>query len=397
MKKVLALSTSYPLRTESVSGIFVHNLYRSMADSWSIEVLCPDDSRQCSGRLDGIRITPVRYAPKRLQVLGGSGGIMPSLKANPFKLLLLPLMLASLYVYTLFKARSADLIHANWAICGAIASCVGLVFRKPVVTTLRGDDVVRAGKSLLDRMLLRLAVFGSDKIFCVSQAMVEQMQEMFPRRKDDICCGLNGVDPSFFDLMKTRGDTDCLHMVCIGSLIHRKGFDLVIMAMARLKGSVNLRLSIAGDGPEKSSLLHLATENEVYEQISFCGEISPEEVRSLLSVSDVFVLPSRSEGRPNALIEAVAAGLPVICADLPGVSGLVINGVNGWIFPSGNHMALADALRTAWANSEKLQEIGGQGQLAMQDSGWEHTASQYEVVFNQLVQSSLHANDGKAR
>lgn len=397
MKKVLALSTSYPLRTESVSGIFVHNLYRVMADSWSIEVLCPDDSRQGSGGLDGIRITPVRYAPKRLQVLGGSGGIMPSLKANPLKLLLLPLLLASLCLYTLFKARSADLIHANWAICGAIASCIGLVFRKPVVTTLRGDDVVRAGKSLFDRMLLRLAVFGSDKIFCVSQAMAEQVQEMFPRRKDDIYCGLNGVDPSFFDLTKTHVGADCLHIVCIGSLIHRKGFDLVIMAIARLKGAVNLRLSIAGEGPERSSLFRLAAENGVNEQVSFCGEISPAEIRNLLSNSDVFVLPSRSEGRPNVLIEAVAAGLPVICADLPGVSGLAINGVNGWVFPAGDHVALADTLRTAWTNSVSLQEMGRRGQLAMQDSGWEHTASRYEVVFNQLIQSNLHNNGGKAR
>ena len=75
---------------------------------------------------------------------------------------------------------------------------------------------------------------------------------------------------------------------------------------------------------------------QVLQYFEFIGEVDQSRVQDLFVKSDVFVLASRSEGRPNAVIEAVASGLPVICSDLDGVNGLVTHNLNGWIFSVGD-------------------------------------------------------------
>ena len=390
-KKIVAISTSYPLRKESVSGIFVHKLYAALAESWNVEVLCPDDSSDGSGgSYQGVNIKPVRYAPKRLQTLGGPGGFMPSIKVAPIKGVLVPGLLAGLLLNALIKARTASILHANWAVCGAIAAIAGLIMRIPTVTTLRGDDVFRAKKSIVDRFFLSIAVHGSGKVICVSKEMAEQLAVSFPKRRNDIEVCLNGVDDSFFKIQKAENTSGILRVACVGSLIPRKGYDVLIEAVALLKEMHPINVIIAGDGPDKSKLIHLAEQHGVLQYFEFIGEVDQSRVQNLFVESDVFVLASRSEGRPNAVIEAVASGLPVICSDLDGVNGLVTHNLNGWIFSVGDSVALAAALTEASADIANLKIYGQRGRTLLSvGAGWDVTARSYSAVF----QSLLHAKD----
>jgi glycosyltransferase involved in cell wall biosynthesis len=394
-QKVLALSTSYPIRANSVAGIFVHNLYKAMSNAWLIEVLCPDDNKNSGGVLDDIKVTPVRYSLKWMQVLGGSGGILPSLKKNPISLLLLPLLLFSLFGYALFKARKVSLIHANWAICGAIAVLVGKIRRIPVVTTLRGDDIARAQKSWVDKVLLSITVLGSSKIICVSEAMAEQLREQYPKRKNAISFCLNGVDDSFFKIERSENKTGVMRIVSVGSLIPRKGYDLLIQAVAHINKKYPVHVFIAGDGPSKQELIKQAESLGFASNINLVGELNLNGVQKLLSDSDIFVLSSRSEGRPNVVVEAMAAALPIISADLDGVQDLVLNGYNGWKFKIGDAIELANAIESAAQLQHDLYKLGEASRSLLGDScSWGFTAQQYTEVFFAAISKNGNSDSG---
>src|SRR6185312_8955117 len=146
----------------------------------------------------------VRYAPRAWRRLAQeSGGVVAGLRRTPWYVLLLPGLLLGLFWRCLLRAGDADLIHANWAVCGAMAGIVGRLRRKPVVTTLRGSDVARATRSWLDRMILGLAVRNSRIVICVSEAMAARLRAQFPHRTADIHACLNGADEAFFQIGRT--------------------------------------------------------------------------------------------------------------------------------------------------------------------------------------------------
>lgn len=389
-QKILALSTSYPLRESSVAGIFVHNLYKAMSDTWSVEVLCPDDDKNSGGMLDNINVTPVRYSLKRMQVLGGSGGILPSMKANPLKLLLLPFFLCALFFYTLLRARAANIIHANWAICGVIAGLAGKLFDRKVVLTLRGSDVEKSRSSMIFNWQLQLALAGADSIVCVSKAMMEDVLSTNPKYIGKIGYCHNGISDAFFNSTRKQRASDApIQILAVGSLIPVKGFDLLLEALHLLPSAASLNVTIIGEGPERADLQMRIKDYGLESKVVLKGAVEYSAMPEIMAASDIFILSSRAEGRPNVVAEAVASGVPVISSDLPGVNGLVVDGMNGWVFKAGDPIALSEAINNAIFNRPSLFAMGESGRhMISKDSSWTVAANYYSALFNRLIGDS---------
>lgn len=131
----------------------------------------------------------------------------------------------------------------------------------------------------------------------------------------------------------------------VGRLQRAKGQDVLIEAFAMIAAEFpEWRLAIAGRGNLENSLRALAELNGVSERIDWLGEVT--EIWKHYSAASVFVLPSRHEGMPNALLEAMCAGLPAIVTRAsPGPLELIEDGVNGLVIPVDDPPALADAMR----------------------------------------------------
>jgi Glycosyltransferase len=332
----------------------------------------------------GIRIHAVRYAPRAWRRLAQeSGGVVTGLRRAPWYILLLPGLLFGLFWRCLLRTGDTDLIHANWAVCGAVAGIIGRLRRKPVITTLRGSDVTRATRSWLDRMILGLAVRNSRIVICVSEAMAEQLRTQFPRRTADIHACLNGVDEAFFQINRTVSDDAGLRVLAVGNLIPLKGFDVLIEAVARARHREQMHTCIVGGGPEREPLLALAASRGVSSCFTFAGTVPATDMPKRISEADVFVLSSRSEGRPNVVVEALAGGLPVISTDLEGVQGMVENGDTGWLVAVDDPDALAAALDQAVTDRAELQRRGERARAAarIQIGTWVDTARCYEALF----------------
>ncbi|HEX3186879.1 MAG TPA: glycosyltransferase family 4 protein [Pyrinomonadaceae bacterium] len=132
-----------------------------------------------------------------------------------------------------------------------------------------------------------------------------------------------------------------------GSLIERKGVDLVARAFVRLVADVpDVRLRIAGDGELRESLVQVL--RSVSERVEFLGFKDWSELPELYASADVLCVPSRYDGWGLVVPEGLASGLPVIATERMGAAlEFVQTGVNGWLIPAGDEMAILSAMRAA--------------------------------------------------
>ena len=386
--RLLSLSTSFPNSVNPGSGVFVHRLLHNLPNDISTVVVTPDTNRvsvrqQLTERLD---IKPFRYAPKKYQVLAHQPGGLPAASQRRWRFLfLLPAMEISAFSAVWIGSRKADVLHGQWAPSGLVAGIVGKLAGKPVVTTLWGTDVLWGQRSFLFRCLLGVCVRLSDRVVAVSRAMRDQVVHWFPGSRKKVMVIENGVD--VVSGRSEDGDTGEFRIGVIGNLIPLKGVDQVVRAVKELTHRhPSVRLLIVGDGPEKEKLQQLARDLRLENHVSFIGRVLPDEVPGYLKTCKALVLASRSEGRPNIVLEAMASGVPVVASDIAPVKELVTHGLNGLLFPVGQWRSIVEQLAV-------LIEDTGLGSRLSRNAGkwledrqltWRHTAAQYAALYRHL-------------
>jgi glycosyltransferase involved in cell wall biosynthesis len=153
---------------------------------------------------------------------------------------------------------------------------------------------------------------------------------------------------------------------CAGRCTPQKGFDRAIEAFAMLAPDApDARLCIAGDGPHLDEYKMRARSLGIADKVLFTGFRS--DLPGLLAALDLFWLTSRSEGMPNVLLEAMAAGIPSIAFDVAGVPELIDNGRDGLIVPQGDLRGLADATRRLMRDDERRKAMATAGRVKVRE------------------------------
>ena len=146
-------------------------------------------------------------------------------------------------------------------------------------------------------------------------------------------------------------------IVAMGRLVRVKGFDLLIEAFGRCATKhADWSLVILGEGPERARLQTFAADLGIADRVSLAGQV--QEPATILNGADLFVLSSRSEGFPNALLEAMACQLPVVSTDCGGPRDIIRDGVDGILVPPDDVTALADAMDRLMANPDERRRLG---------------------------------------
>jgi glycosyltransferase involved in cell wall biosynthesis len=150
------------------------------------------------------------------------------------------------------------------------------------------------------------------------------------------------------------------HIVSVGRLAPQKGHDVLLRAFAAVsREHPQWTLTIAGEGPERQALSALAAELGISDRVRLVGTVP--EPGELLVASDFFVMASRYEGFPNALLEAMACGLPVISTRSVGAQEIVTDGHDGLLTPIDDEAALADAMRRLIEDPQLRAHLGRNG------------------------------------
>ncbi len=256
---------------------------------------------------------------------------------------LLPLRLARL-----FRRSNTDIVHTRnaeaffYGVVGARLAGVRTVIHSEHGRTL--PDTPR--RMRLQRWLARFA----DTIFAVSEQLKLDLVEhvKLPARRIEVL--YNGVDLRRFAIADRAGaraaararlgvGDDTVVIGSVGRLAAVKNYGLLVGALAGIDGAV---LVLVGDGPMHAELESAAAAAGVSRRLRLPGHC--DDVAGLLPGLDIFALPSLSEGMSNTLLEAMAAGLPVVASRVGGNGEIVRDGVDGLLFPSGDVEALRAAL-----------------------------------------------------
>jgi glycosyltransferase involved in cell wall biosynthesis len=154
-------------------------------------------------------------------------------------------------------------------------------------------------------------------------------------------------------------------VVYVGRLSEEKGVDVLVEAVAR---SRSLRASVVGDGPARGSLERLTDELGVGDRVRFLGRLPAAGVLDALRAAAVAVVPSRwYENMPIAVLEAFAAGVPVVGTDLGGLPELIDAGRHGMLVPPDDPLALADALESFTADPERAHGMGAAARASVEE------------------------------
>ena len=246
-----------------------------------------------------------------------------------------------------------DLILSNMAHLNFLVLLLRPLFPSPVRVIVRQNGtpssmVASFRFPRIQRALYRQLYKRADSIICQSEAMAGDMQRVAGIERKKLAVLPNPIDTDRIRSRVRRNDAPGsdigAHLLAVGRLSHEKGLDLLLHAFAEVRrGYPDIDLTLAGEGPQREELLRIHHDLQLEGVVHFAGQI--DDLTHLFAGSTLFVLPSRHEGMPNALLEAAAAGLPLVAT--PASEGLValLRGQPGvWIASDASAPAIARAI-----------------------------------------------------
>ena len=270
---------------------------------------------------------------------------------------------------------------------GAVAWLLKTVYKIPYIVSLRGGDVpgfrpydFKTFHKLIGPFL-RVIWHGASAVIANSQGL-RALARAFDS-SIEIPIIPNGVDGSRFDTAPR--DWSAPRLLSAGRIVYQKGLDLGLRALAQLK-DLDWHWSIAGDGPQMEPLQSLARELGISERVTFLGWQSKEDLAQAYQQANLFLFPSRHEGMPNAVLEAMSSGLPVVATRIAGSEELVLDGETGLLVPSEDVDALRDALRTVLSDAVLREKMGTASRLRVErEYSWESVALQYSEYLKKTL------------
>ncbi len=257
------------------------------------------------------------------------------------------------------RRNKVDHLHNHIAKASCtVAMLASVISAIPFSFTIHGpDDFFEAVHWRLDEKIARARFVAAISDFARSQAM------LYARRQDwaKIHVVHCGIDPArYVGVNQGRGGD----LLFVGRLAAVKGLPVLFDAMSLARQTrPDLHLTLIGDGPERAALE--AEAKHLGNAVRFVGYQSQDAVTVALKHADVLVLPSFAEGVPVVLMEAMAAGLPVIATRIAGIPELIEDGVSGLLVSPGDANALAGAILAALSDPAKRAAMGAAGRASV--------------------------------
>lgn len=274
------------------------------------------------------------------------------------------------------------------------------LFNGKIILSFHQSDILSALSTKgAERRLWRILLQGADRIVVVSDDSAAKILKLDSSIAEKLATIPNGVDLTLFSsgssgaAVPSPGPQEEKTIVSVGKFIPLKGHDALVRAFSRsLEAVPNARLTIiGGDGPELEPLRHLIHSLGLTDKIRICKDVPHEEIPALLSQAQLFVLASRQEGHPLAVVEAGAAGLPIVCTQGAWSRELISDGVTGRLVALGDERALASAMADLLIHPREAQ------QMALRFHDYVRENLTWEQAYKKYVQLETDEAKGSVR
>ncbi|HEV2165666.1 MAG TPA: glycosyltransferase family 4 protein [Thermoplasmata archaeon] len=374
---ILELTQRFPPALGGVEQHVAHLAEQLRRANWTVEVATTDLARDRPfARLDPSH-SPAPFPVRRHRAI-------PLLPA--------PHGLGTFAPGQLLDALSsrADVLHAHafgyfptWA--GTLARRLGTA--KLAITAHSDEGSGTPGSWRYARLVTLGTLRQADRVVAQSEIESDRLRELGvdPGRIERIP---TPIDLGEFRLLPPRAPKGPRAVVLyVGRLyLAQKGLDVLLRAVARLPSELRPDLRLVGeDWGGLDRLVALARHLGLEDRVRLLGGLPRAQVLREYGAADLFVLPSRFDSFPVVLLEAMAAGLPILATRVGGVPEVVSDGSNGLLVPAGDPVRLADAMEALLRDGPLCRRFGEAGRAAVPAYSWERLAPRYVAMFTELA------------
>jgi len=298
------------------------------------------------------------------------------------------------------KFHDLDLLHAHYAIPHATSAFLAREILKSeggnkseikFITTLHGTDITLTGLEPSFLPTMKFSIQKSDGVTAVSRFLKEKTQQQYQIDKEI------EVIPNFIDINKYKREdnekTKCFRKNFAKNdekiLTHTSNFRAlkrvqdVIKIFNTVKEKVDSKLILIGDGPERSECERYSRELGIFEEIKFMGK--QDALVELLSVSDLFFLPSQSESFGLSALEAMSCGVPVISSSVGGLPELNLHGETGYIAEIGDVERMSKYAIELLANEKRYEHFSINARKRAEHFSEENIVPMYEKFYDKVL------------
>lgn len=301
--------------------------------------------------------------------------------------------LFSIFTQNILRKFHPDVIHAHELLSPTTTAILAKrIFGTPVISkVLRGGkkgDINRIFEKPMGRLRWKNISRFTDKFIAISGEILEEVQNFGVDANR--CVSIpNGVDIGKFlpvslgkviDLRKSLGINGDPILIYTGRLVPEKRIEDLLVSWGTIQNQYpDGKLLIIGAGPSERDLRNLQIDRTI-----FVGQT--ENVVEYLQASDIFILPSESEGLSNSMLEAMAVGLPCVVTNVGGALDIIDDQVSGCLFTPGDSAELTRQITDLLGNKEKANQIGIMARKKMVESfSLEHAAEQLHFLYSEIV------------
>ncbi|NGF55089.1 N-acetyl-alpha-D-glucosaminyl L-malate synthase BshA [Parapedobacter sp. SGR-10] len=292
------------------------------------------------------------------------------------------------------RFEQLDVLHVHYAIPHASAAYLAKQILKtygidiPVITTLHGTDITLVGRDKSFKPVVTFSINESDGVTTVSDSLKQQTLSFF-----DISREIK-VIPNFIDLnrfvnkrrehfKKAIAPDDERILVHTSNFRKVKNVTDVVRIFYQVNQQIPSKLLMVGDGPERGNAEELCRQLEICNDVRFLGK--QDAIEEILSVSDLFLMPSSSESFGLAALEAMACGVPVVSSNTGGLPELNVQGVTGFLSDIGDIEGMAQHAIHILEDCDRLEKFKKAAYQRATDFELSKILPQYEEYYQQAI------------
>jgi glycosyltransferase involved in cell wall biosynthesis len=403
--RICFVASSFPKHATDGSARFIRSMAEALVDrGHEVDVLIPHHPDLRLPANDKIGVTAFRYVwPSSLAIMGYSEAMVSDTALVPVSYALAPLFALNeaRALLSLHRRRRYDIVHAHWVIPnGAVAALTAGVTKRPLVISLHGSDIFFSVRKPLLGKVAGWTMRRAAGVTACSEEIASHARAL-GARPSALHLLPWGADPARFiaERSEARGQlgitADAQIILSLGRLVKKKGLNVLLQALPAVFARAPLaRCVIAGGGPELEPLRTQAAELGIAERVEFAGPVEWNRIPELLAACDVFVAPSvhdengNVDGLPTTVLEAMAAGRPVVASRVAGMELVVKPGETGMLVPEYDAPALADALATVLEQPLLRAALGAGARRAVErEFNWRNVAARFEQIYEGALRS----------